>query len=245
MAIPASREELKQYCLRALGSPVININVDNSQLEDRIDEALQIYQEKHYDGTENQWLYYELTQTDIDNQYITLPDNILVVISVMPLNVFVSRDAMFSYQYQLALSELSPWRPLDKIDYFMKLQDFENTLSMVAVENSFEFTRHNKKLKMYVDLNQYVVGYKVCMNAQVLLDPNTATEIYNDNWLKRYTTALFKLQWGSNLKKMDGIALLGGVPINGQQLFDEAQNDIKDLNDELDNVYTLPNSFIM
>ena len=52
MAIPATRKEFKDYCLRRLGSPVIDINVDDQQVEDRIDEALLYYRDYHYDGTE-------------------------------------------------------------------------------------------------------------------------------------------------------------------------------------------------
>ena len=64
MAEPATRESLKQYALRALGKPVIEINVDDDQLEDRIDEAVQYFAQYHYDGVKRTYLKYQYTQAD-------------------------------------------------------------------------------------------------------------------------------------------------------------------------------------
>ena len=66
MAEPATRENLKQYALRALGKPVIEINVDDDQLEDRIDEAIQYFTQYHYDGVKRTYLKYQYTQADKD-----------------------------------------------------------------------------------------------------------------------------------------------------------------------------------
>ena len=64
MATPATRETLKQYALRALGKPVIEINVDDDQLEDRLDEALQYFAQYHYDGIRRTYLKYQYTEAD-------------------------------------------------------------------------------------------------------------------------------------------------------------------------------------
>lgn len=64
MASPTTREAFKQYCLRKLGEPVIQVNVDDEQVEDRIDEALKFYQEYHYDATEKIYFKYQVTQKD-------------------------------------------------------------------------------------------------------------------------------------------------------------------------------------
>ena len=112
MAEPATRETLKQYALRALGKPVIEINVDDDQLEDRIDEAVQYFQQYHYDGIRRTYLKYKLTAADKtrlaaingstetatdsvsgnsstwyeDNNYLVVPSSIISVINIFPFS---------------------------------------------------------------------------------------------------------------------------------------------------------------
>ena len=66
MAKPASRQELIDYCLRRLGAPVLEINVDDDQIDDLVDDALQYFNERHFDGVERMYLKYQITQQDID-----------------------------------------------------------------------------------------------------------------------------------------------------------------------------------
>lgn len=240
-----SREELKQYCLRRLGQPVITINVDDTQLEDRIDEALEVYQEKHYDATERDWVYYELTANDFVNGYITLPDDILVVISILPFNEIIAQGNMFSYQYQIALSELSPWRPFNQLDYFMKVTNYESISDMTTVTPTMNFSRHGRKLKVFSELSDLGVGYKFGMQVQRIIDPEETVSVYNDKWLKEYTTALFKRQWGENLSKFNEVQLLGGVTINGDRIMQESLQEIERLHETLENTYMEPTGFIM
>lgn len=72
MAKPSTRQGLIDYCLRKLGHPVIQINVDEDQIEDRVDDAIQFFQEYHFDGIEKVFLRYQITQADINNGYISL-----------------------------------------------------------------------------------------------------------------------------------------------------------------------------
>jgi len=240
-----NRLELKEYCLRKLGKPVIRINVDESQVEDRVDEALEVYQEKHYDATERDWVYYEITQADLDNGYVTIPDDILVVIDIMPFSEIAAQKNMFSYQYQIASSSLSPWRPFNQVDYYMKMVNYESITAMTSVTPTFNFSRHGRKLKVFSNLSDMGVGYQLGVHVQRLINPEETTSIYNDKWLKQYTTALIKRQWGENLKKMSGITLLGGVELNGQTLFDEAIQEIEKLEETLQETYSLPIDFIV
>lgn len=240
-----SREELKQYAMRKLGQPVININVDDTQLEDRIDEALETYQEKHFDATERDWVYYELTQTDIDNGYVTVPDDILVVISILPFNEIIAQGNMFSYQYQIALSELSPWTPFNQLDYFMKVTNYESIADMTTVTPTMDFSRHGRKLKIFAELGDIGVGFKLGMQVQRIIDPEQTTSVYNDKWLKEYVTALFKRQWGENLSKFNGVQMLGGVELNGEGILTQALEEIQALEETLETTYQLPTDFIM
>ena len=77
------------------------------------------------------------------------------------------------------------------------------------------------------------------------LDPNTYTDVYNDIYLKRYTTALIKRQWGANLSKFEGVQMLGGVTLNGAKLFEEAQADIEKLEEQIQLAYELPPNYMI
>ena len=66
MSKPASRQQLIEYCLRRLGAPVLEINVDDDQIDDLVDDALQYFQERHFDGVERMYLKYKITQADLD-----------------------------------------------------------------------------------------------------------------------------------------------------------------------------------
>lgn len=65
MAKPSSRQELIDYCLRRLGAPVLEINVDDDQIDDLVDDALQFFHERHFDGVEKMYLKYQITEDDI------------------------------------------------------------------------------------------------------------------------------------------------------------------------------------
>ena len=83
------------------------------------------------------------------------------------------------------------------------------------------------------------------VDAYSAIDPETYTDIYNDMFLKKYTTALIKRQWGINLKKFEGIQLPGGVTMNGQQIYQEAVEEIKQLEEEMELKYEKPVDFFV
>ena len=242
MAKPTTRAEFKDYCLRNLGKPVINIEVDDDQVDDRIDEALEMYADWHYDATEEQWIHYQITADDVTNEFITVPDDIMVVTKVMPaslLSAATSSNDMFSYQYQIMVSELTPWEPFDSVDYYLKMLSVEETRNLIDVEERFRFVRHEHKVRLYKDYHE---GDNLIMRVHRILDPDV---VWNDKWLKMYATALIKRQWGANTKKYDQVQLLGGVTINGQQFFEEALAEIERLEELLKTHYSEPPPFIV
>jgi hypothetical protein len=241
----ADREGLKQYCLRRLGEPVIKVNTDDTQLEDRIDEALEVYQEKHYDATENDWVFYALTQLDFDNGYITIPDDILIVMDILPFSEMMSQNDMFSSEYQLALSALSPWHSFNQLDYYMQMVNYESIIQLTSVTPTIQFSRHARKLKVFANITDLGVGYKFGVHVQRIINPDVTLSIYNDKWLKEFTTALFKRQWGENLSKFNEVQLLGGVTINGERIMTEAVAEIEKLLETLETTYQEPVGFIM
>ncbi len=239
MAKPTNIDEFAEYCLRKLGKPVINIEVAPEQIEDRIDEALEVFQEKHYDATEEKWVYYELTQQDIDQGYVTVPDNFLSVIEVLPASTISTRSSdMFSYQYQIMVNQLSPWQSFDSIDYFMKMMSIDETRNLLDVDPRFKFIRHRHELKIY---QNYQAGSKLILRVFEIIDPE---HVWNDKWLKAYATALIKLQWGHNVAKFNEVQLLGGVTINADRLIQEATAEIEQLITQLNEEHMEPVGFI-
>ena len=87
------------------------------------------------------------------------------------------------------------------------------------------------------------VGSNIVVEAWRILDPDTYTDVYNDMFLKRYTTALIKRQWGTNMKKFDGVQLPGGVVLNGGKIYDEAEDELLKIETEIQARFELPVDF--
>jgi hypothetical protein len=233
--VPNSRQGLIDYCLRNLGFPVIQINVDDDQVSDRIDEALQFYQEYHSDGTIRAFFKHQITQDDINNRFIPIPEEVLTVTRVLPFTSSTSSVNMFDARYQMMLNDMFNIGFAGNVANFVQTMQYLNTLDMVINGlPQVNYSRHADKLFIYSDwermlrLNEFVM-----IEAYRVIDPEDAPKIYNDMYLKRYATALIKRQWGINLKKFEGIEMPGGVTLNGQQIFDEAQEEIRALEEEM------------
>ena len=93
--------------------------------------------------------------------------------------------------------------------------------------------------------NDVTAGDFIVIECYRKLDPTTYTDIFNDIYLKRYTTALIKRQWGANLSKFEGVQMLGGVTLNGAKIFEEAQQDIEKLEEQIQLAYELPPNYMI
>lgn len=248
MAKPTDRKSFGEYCLRELGKPVININVAPEQVLDRIDEALQVYSEKHYDATEKEWVGYRLTADDIIKGYVLVPDDILVVDRIISMNSIsqsYNQDPDFGWRYQTINGSFSPFRSLDLLSYYMNVTYMDTIVDLLNTTPTFEFARHTRKLKIYDNFKEFSEGNAIAIHVYKVINPDQNPAIWSDKWLKAYATALIKRQWGSNMKKHGEIQLLGGITVNGQQIFDEAVQEIKDLEDELEQDYSEPINFFI
>ncbi len=239
-----SRIELSDYCLRKLGKPVIQINVAPEQVEDRVDEALQVYRERHYDATQETWVIYELTQTDVDNGYITLEDDIAVVEELLPESILQHSSDFMSYGYQVTVNQFTAFKQFDAVNYHMTMQNLATLADSLPQHNRVIHTKHMNRLA-FRSPSVLSAGEKMFLKVWKDIDPDTHTKIYDDKWLKAYTTALIKRQWGENMKKHSGIQLLGGVTVNGQDIYNEAVEEIQRLEEQLELDYQLPNDIFM
>ena len=242
-----SRAALKEYCLRRLGAPVIEINVSEDQIEDRISDAFQFYTEYHYDAVETVYLKHEVTAQDIQNKYLTIDDGIISIIRIFPLSSTWTKSYMWDIRYQLRLHELWDFTSVNMLNYTMTMQHLRNLELLFTGEVPIRFQRHTNKL--YLDLawgsSELPEGTVVVAEGYKMIDPAVYTDVYDDRWLKEYSTELLRRQWGDNLRKFQGITLPGGVQLNGDKIYQDALAQIRRLEDEMQNRYELPSQFMM
>lgn len=321
MAI-SSRQGLIDYCLRRLGFPVIEINVDDDQVQDRIDDALQYFQEYHFDGVERVYLHHQITGAtlrfsglsspsfevgetlvgatsgasckvlsidgmtisaskvsgtfvaseiltgensgfsralsntnfytagDIQNGYVTIPDAVIGVIRVLPVNGPSSgmnnANNMFDVIYQFRMNDMYNLLSADMI-YYTQMKQYLSMLDMLLVgDRSFAYNRKTDKLEIHCNWEDvFDPGDFIIVECYRIVDPSTYTQVYNDMFLKKYATALIKKQWGDNMKKFGGMQLPGGIVMNGQQVYDEAVQEINLIEEEMQLKAELPVDFMV
>lgn len=249
MANPNSRQGLIDYVMRSLGDPVIEINIDPEQQEDRVDEALQYYQEFHSDATLRTYLKHQVTADDVTNEYISLDSNITYVSKLFPIKGGAVTKDFFDIKYQLHLNDIANLHTyMGDLAYYEQMQQYLSLIDMkLNGTPQVQFSRRENRLYIHGDFEDKDIEEDDYIVAEVykILDPDANTSIYNDRWLKEYTTALFKRQWGSNLIKFEGMTLPGGVTLNGRQIYEDAQQDLERLRESIRSEHEFPADFFM
>lgn len=241
MAVPTSRAEFKEYCLRKLGKPVIEINVDDDQVEDRIDESIRYYWDYHFDGSEKTYYKYQITSDDITNRYITLPENIIGVVSVFQISdPAITSDDLFNIRYQIALNDLYTLTNVSLVPYYQVMEHIALLQELLVGRQPIRYTRHRDRLHIDANWTVFTPGQFLIVEAYEIVDPATWTDAWGDRWLQNYTTAKIKYQWGTNLTKFTGMNLPGGVQFNGERILTDAQAEIEKMENEMINSYSLP-----
>ena len=262
MAVPSTKTTFKEYCLRALGKPVIDINVDDDQVDDRIDEAVQYFAQYHVDGVERMYLKYLVTAADITrmttdtsesvtdssvtttwkraDNFLVVPSSVISVVNVFPLSDRASMN-IFDVRYQLRLNDLYDFSSTSIVHYEMTMRHLDFLDHILVGEKPMRFNQLSNRLFIDMDWeNDITAGEYLIIEVFRKLDPDTHTDIYDDIYLKRYATALIKRQWGQNLSKFNGTAMLGGVTLNGPELFSTAIAEQQKLEEEIRSNYEEP-----
>ena len=261
MATPTSKSTLKEYCLRQLGKGAVDINVTDDQADDRLDEALQYFSHYYYDGIEKMYLKYKITAADItratanattsatdvaDNSvtasfeegknFIPMPDSVVSVLRIFSFDNAATNN-MFDIRYQLRLNDLYDFSSTSIVHYEMTMQHLDYLSHLLVGETPLRFYEHQRRLYLDMDWsNDVSEDDYLIIECYRKLDPETYTDLYNDIHLKRYATALIKKQWGQNLSKFNEVQLLGGVTMNGEQIYTQAQEDITRLEEQIQNM---------
>jgi len=241
MAKITSREKFKEYILRRLGSPVIDINVDDEQIDDRIDDALLKYRDYHFDGMQHVYYPHQLTQTDITNQYVTLPEDFVGVTRIFDINDSFGAMNLFNIRYQLHLNELFNISSVSVTPYVVAMRHIEFLEEVFVGKKPIRYNRNTDRL--YIDMawnEDTQVGQYIMIDGYREVNPEENPDVWDEPWLRQYATQLVKRQWGEHLKLYEGMNLPGGVTFNGQKIWDEAQEEIQKLEDTVINDYSLP-----
>jgi hypothetical protein len=232
MSKPRTRAEFKQYCLRKLGHPVIQINVSDEQVDDRVSEAVSFWNDYHYNGSELIYLKHQITQENIDTGYIELPERILGISKIFNLSSSISSGTgMFNVTYQFVLNNLSDITGYRVQNYYMTMQHLQFLQEILVGAPILRYNKHVNKLYIDVDWKALAVGTYIIVEAYDIIDEDEYSDMWSDRWLQNYATALIKEQWGSNLTKFTNMQLVGGVQFNGEQILNDAREERRTLED--------------
>ena len=191
MAAPRTRKEFKDYCLRRLGWPVIDINVDDDQVEDRIDDALAFWYDYHFDGTEKIYMKHRITQADIDRRWIYCPDAVTFVVAVLPFDDSASSVNMFDLRYQLRLHDLYDFTSVSYVSYEITMQHIRTLNLLFSGTPQFRFNRHQNKLMLDIDWTRNVnVGEYVIIECYRKMNPEVKTLTGTANLVSGNTTVM-------------------------------------------------------
>ena len=266
---PTNRGQLINYGLRQLGAPVLEINLDDDQLHDAVDDTVQIYQERHYNGIERMYLKYKITQDDIDRGTAKGTDGVGIVTTtgIQTSNVTVTSNFYETSNFLAVPDNILGVHRIFKFDsssisggmFSIKYQLFLNDLYYFNSVNLLQYAmtktyledidhllttekqiRFNQRQdRLYLDIDW---GAETVGNFIVIdcLRAIDTEQIYNAPFVKRYFTALIKKQWGANLLKFRGTKLPGGIELNGREIYDEGVRELQALRDRSSMDYEMP-----
>ena len=270
MAKPSTRQGLIDYCLRQLGAPVLEINVDDDQIDDLVDDAIQYFNERHYDGVEKMYLKYKITEDDVNRgkakgtsgvgivtttatdtsgrsynwyeteNYIQVPDSVIGIEKVFRFDTSSISGGMFSIKYQLFLNDLYYFNSVELLQYAMTKSYLEDIDFLLTTDKQIRFNKRQDRLYLDIDWGSQPKDEFIIIECYRALDPASFTQIYNDSWMKQYLTALIKRQWGRNLSKFRGVKLPGGIELNGGEILQQAEQELSDIKSRMTMEYELP-----
>ena len=249
MSVPTTRAEFIEYCKRRLGHPVVEINVDDDQVEDRIDDALRFWQEYHFDGTEKLFYSHQVQASDISQKYLLLesPLNDSIIGISRMLSTTGQSTNMFSVRYQMAFNDIATYSTRgvrEMSNYWMRMSHLNMVQDLISGMSNLRFNRVTNKIYLDWDWSTDISAgdYIVFETYQKVGD---VAELWANSFLKNYATALIKEQWGMNLSKFEGVQMPGGVTLNGRAILEDARAEIAQLKEQMSLSFELPVDFMV
>ena len=176
MAQPTTRLQFIDYCKRRLGFPVIDINVDDDQISDRVDDALQFFEDYHFDGVEKMYMKHQITQADIDRRWIYCPDAVIYVVGMFPFDDSNASINMFDLRYQLRLHDLYDFTSVSYVSYEITMQHIRTLNLLFSGTPQIRFNRKQNKIFLDIDWSRDLsVGDYVVIDCYRAIRPATIT----------------------------------------------------------------------
>jgi hypothetical protein len=250
---------------------VLEINVADEQIEDIIDDAVQFFQERHFDGVYQSYRKYQITQADIDrgkatggagittttvdttvgvttqftytenSNFLPIPPEVIGVTKIFHFDGSNTiTNNMFSVKYQLFLNDIYYWGATELLSYAMVKTYLEDINFLLTTEKQIRFNKRQDRLYLDLDFGSLSVGDYLVIDCFTLLDPSTYPRVWNDSFLKPYTVALIKRQWGQNMSKFQGVKLPGGIELNGIEMYEQAEKELERIRENMSNTYEIP-----
>ena len=270
MAQPSSRQGLIDYAKRQLGYPVLEINVADEQFQDLLDDAVQIFQERHFDGIERMYLKYEITDDDIsrgrargageslgitttsavgagvtfnfeeNTNFLQMPTSVVGVNQIFKIRSDTVYDGLFNIKYQLFLNDLYQFGSIDLLQYSMVQTYLEDITFLLNPDMRYRFNIRQDRLYIDADWASLTSGDYFIIDCFRILDPEDFPRVWNDPFIKKYLTATSKKQWGQNLIKFQGVQLPGGVQLNGREIYEDGVRELERLEEKMPLNYEMP-----
>ena len=270
MAQPSSRQGLIDYAKRQLGYPVLEINVADEQFQDLLDDAVQIFQERHFDGIERMYLKYQITDEDIargrargageslgitttsavgagttfnfeeNTNFLQMPTSVVGVNNIFKIRSDTVYDGLFNIKYQLFLNDLYQFGSIDLLQYSMVQTYLEDITFLLNPDMRYRFNIRQDRLYIDADWASLTSGDYFIIDCFRILDPEDFPRVWNDPFIKRYLTATSKKQWGQNLIKFQGVQLPGGVQLNGREIYEDGVRELEQLREKMATDYEMP-----
>lgn len=241
MAQPTNRVEFKEFCLRKLGKPLLDINVTDEQVDDRLDEALSFYYDYHFNGSQKIYLKHQVTEADKNNGYIDLPAEVIGAVNIFDLSTGLAMGTgMFNVQYQFVLNNINDMVSGNILNYYMTMENIQFMQDVLQGSRPIRYNRHVNRLYIDTDWSFIEVDSYIIVEVYQKVDPEDYSDVWADRWLQNYTSEKIKYQWGSNLTKFIGMTLPGNVQFNGETILKDAEAAIAKLEDEMINSYSFP-----
>lgn len=250
MAEPRNRAEMIAWVRRELGEPVIDLNIADEQIDDRIDDAYKFWSKYHHSATRRHFIAHQLTQDDVDGKCVQILDEDIVSVNeVHPIHggtgPSYQSDELFDTNYQYRLEMLWDMNDTSLTGYVIARQHIALLNNILGHPLNHRFS--DKEGIVFIDTNRAKlrVGSFVVLDCHRRIPLEDQPRIWKDDIFRRLCAAYSRLQWGRNLQKMAGIQLPGGVTLDGSTIVGEADKDIAKLEEEFLLKYQAPDMFFL
>lgn len=245
MAIPTDRQSFVEYCLRKIGGGVIQIEISDDQLDDRVDEALSFYRDFHFDATEKTFFKFQVTEEFLTEKVIELPENIIGVVSLFDVSGSSASMDMFDVRYQIALNDLYTLTNVSLVPYYSAMTHIETIKQVLVGSVPIRFTRHRNTCNVDISSTKLKVGDFLLLECYEVIDPDEYVDIWKDRWLQNYCTQLIKRNWAEIMQKYGKIQIIAGTEFNFKEIWTQADTEIKRMEDRVVHDYSGPIEFYL